>query len=236
LIAALLMVAALPASAQAGEPPNGIRGLLPLPETFAPANCEAFTAADVPLYATADDAAHGRRPVGHVTAVKQRVAKGPNDCEGPEVQLRWADGTVSDEWPTLESGYEARAAIVLAQRGDALQIATNRAPAWVHRPGLKDYLPVGGTLLRDKLLDVRTDLRPLARTSPGGTQRARLQFKPQSASFVQAKVVDGQPWLQLAVRASEPCGGDEDARSTVVWVPFYGAQRRPTVWFFSRGC
>ncbi|MFG6487558.1 hypothetical protein ACG04R_12820 [Roseateles sp. BYS78W] len=234
LTAALALLAAT-ARAQVDDLPTGLLGLVTLPEVFSGPGCEPHTPQDIPLYAAPDDLARGRAPVGRITVVQPMELLSPGNCNGSVAQLRWADGKTSEEWPIKESGYEERAAVVVRRRGDMLQITTDRAPAWIHRPGLAGYLPAG-KLLEGQLLDLPHDLRPLARTAPGGGQRPRLDWPPKSAAFIQAREIRGETWLQLEVRATEACTDTEAPPKATIWVPFHDARRRPTLWFFSRGC
>ena len=70
----------------------------------------------------------------------------------------------------------------------------------------------------------------------GGGQRPRLDWPPKSAAFIQAREIRGETWLQLEVRATEACTDTEAPPKATIWVPFHDARRRPTLWFFSRGC
>ncbi|MCE4553018.1 hypothetical protein [Pelomonas cellulosilytica] len=228
-------LALLTISAQAADLPAGVLGLVALPEVFSSPSCEPHAPQDVPLYAAAEDRAAGRAPAGVITVVQPMGLIAPGTCNSSVAQLRWSDGKTSEEWPIQESGYEERAAVVVGRRGDMLQITTDRAPAWIHRPGLAGYMPAG-MLLKDKLLELPRDLRPLARTAAAGTRQAHLAWEPKSASVRQAREIRGETWLQLEVRAAENCTDTTVGPRATVWVPFHDAQRQPTLWFYSRGC
>jgi len=217
-------------------PPAGTLGLVALPEVFGTQVCQPYKADDIPLYAAPDDRAKGHVPIGRISVVKPMVLDAPGSCSGLEVQLLWADGKASEEWPTEEYANEEKGGIVLARQGDMLKIATDRAPAWIHRPGLRGFMPAS-TLLKEQLLELLADLRPLARRAPGGAS-AQLAWQPKAASFLQAREVKGRLWLQLEVHPQETCSFDitEASERARVWVPFHDAKRRPTVWFYSRGC
>lgn len=235
MLTAALALLAITARAQVDDLPAGLLGLVALPEVFSDASCNPHKPQDIPLYAAPDDRARGRAPVGRITVMQPMEMLAPGSCNGSVAQLRWADGKTSDEWPIKESSYEERAAVVVGRRGDMLQITTDRAPAWIHRPNLAGFL-AADKLLQAQLLEVPNDLRPLARTAPGGAQRIHLAWRPRSAAFIQAREIKGETWLQLEVRRSETCTDTETPPKARIWVPFHDAQRRPTLWFYSRGC
>ncbi len=213
----------------------GLIGLLPLPEVFGESVCTPFEPRAIPLYASAT--ATDRAGEIRVTSPWRFPPEG--GCEGLEVRVVRGDGPPS-ELPTLEYGYEEVAAIVLARDGRRAQVALASGAAWLDAGDGSRFLSVEA-LLPERLSYLRRGALPLLRRAPDMTAPrvtvASTDDPEVLADVLETRRVGEALWVRVALLEENECAGEPTGqRADTAWVPFHGADRRPTVWFHSRGC
>ncbi|MCL4214996.1 MAG: hypothetical protein KJZ74_13890, partial [Gemmatimonadales bacterium] len=163
-------------------------------------------------------------------------------CEGLEVRV-FHGAAAPAELPTLAYGYEEVAAIVLARSGRRAQVALAPGSAWLDAGDSSRFLPVE-ELLPERLSYLRRGALPLLRRTPedsaprvtvAGTEAT--DETELLADVIDTRRVGEALWVRVVFEEENFCSQERTGvRGDSVWVPFHGADRRPTVWFYSRGC
>lgn len=241
LFAAALVVGlgAMRAEAPAAQDPfdrsAGLIGLLPLPEVFGESVCTPFQPKPIPLFATATATA----PIGEIRVTKPWRFAPEGGCEGLEVRVFHGD-VAATELPILEYGYEEVAAIVLARSAGRAQIALASGVAWLAEGDSPRFIPVE-RLLAEGLTYLRSGALALLRRAPV-LDASRLDLTGATdpeliVRTLETRRVAGALWVRVTLLEENDCTGERTGvRADTAWVPFHGADRRPTVWFYSRGC
>ncbi len=68
-----------------------------------------------------------------------------------------------------------------------------------------------------------------ARKDPAGREEYAVDVH-------ESTLVGGLPWFRVSILAEDPCEGGSDRAELTGWVPGYGADGQPSVWYWSRGC
>lgn len=192
----------------------------------------------------------GPHPPAHVntTAGRVYVLRGDRtpdgtDCSDAYVLLFRTDGII-EEVPTLESGYEHKAFIVLERTGRRVRIALREGSAWMDDADASAFASYP-TLTIDHLAYLREGWDQRVWRIPGGAQAeaaSRIWLEQESDGVIdvdvlEVRVVRGQPWVHVRPAVGR-CGGDPPPESTLPsgWVPAYRPSGAVNVWFYSRGC
>lgn len=192
----------------------------------------------------------GPHPPAHVntTAGRVYVLRGDRtpdgtDCSDAYVMLFRTDGVI-EEVPTLESGYEHKAFIVLERTGRRVRIVLREGSAWMDDADAGAFASYP-TLTIDHLAYLREGWDQRVWRIPGGSHAeaaSRIWLEQESygqieVDVLEVRVVRGQPWLHVRL-AVDRCGGDPPTEGSMPsgWVPAYRPSRAVNVWFHSRGC
>jgi hypothetical protein len=207
-------------------------GLLALPQVFGPRQCAPFEPAEVALYAAPND--------GHPLAfirVDQNWSFAPHGgCEGLEVRVH--SGAQRHELPTREFDYEMPGAIVVEHRDGWFRIKLHDRSAWLKASLADQFLPLS------QLFDEFAGLTEINKFSgrllstPSASARGPIMPAVKPRQPVIVREVRGD-WVHLDVMSSSPCTAGNEGPPEVVatgWLPLYGSDGEPTVWFSSRGC
>jgi len=57
-----------------------------------------------------------------------------------------------------------------------------------------------------------------------------------AAEIQESMLIGGMVWFHVTVLKESPCTGEQNTAVLSGWVPGYGADGQPTVWYYSRGC
>jgi len=154
-------------------------------------------------------------------------------------------GGITEELPTLESGYEIPAAIVYERRGTWFRIRLKTGSAWVQHTSKEDffsYPEVLGENLAHTLQSWDGTLRATPGTSgkvtplPSGWKA--LLDRQLSVDYLGSQRVGNDLWLHIRLAVKGGCDHTYEGVTADVdgWIPAYRPDRSPAVWFASRGC
>ena len=213
-----------------GENGSGLLGLLELPDV-------------VHQPCGHDSPAHLDTTSGQVHyLVADRTPDG-RSCEGGVLALLRPTG-LAEAIPTLESGYEYPAAIVLERSGNRFRIALQDGATWVERRDATGFLPYPA-LLVGHLAYLRGGWDGRYWSVPDGG-RSQTVSKPWldhlkdagaiSVEVLATRSVAGRSWIQVRLDP-ETCGEQlPNVQAVTVWVPAYRPSGATNAWFYSRGC
>lgn len=164
-------------------------------------------------------------------------------CEGGVLALLRPSG-LAEIIPTLESGYEEPAAIVVEQSGNRFRIALQEGSTWIERRDATGFLQYPALLVGrlaylrdgwDGRLSSEPDQGRSERVSPMWVDHLR-ETREISVDVLTIRTVAGRPWMQVRLE-EETCGDRvQDVESVTGWVPAYRSSGAANVWFHSRGC
>jgi hypothetical protein len=204
----------------------GVIGLLELREVLRDQERCRTDPVPVDVYRRTTDPA----PSGSIHA-QPALVRADGSCDGPEPEAGFAGG-VTANFPTMEYDYEASGAIVVGQRPGWFEIVMPEGTGWVRATPTRTFHAVQ-ELIRG-LAHLSADWDGLFHTSPGGP--ARRPADTSADTIVDILRMDrraGRDWVLVETGFS--CDGPEAPRIRG-WVPLYSDDRRPTIWFYSRGC
>ena len=97
------------------------------------------------------------------------------------------------------------------------------------------------TLLTEGLGYLRPGSLQQLRASPDESSPLRRVAEPARADVpvqvLEFRTVEARRWVRVALQAENECSGESTGvKADTVWLPFHGEDRKPTVWFYSRGC
>lgn len=213
-----------------GHDGRRVVGLLPLP-VAALVRCGPHPPADVNTTA------------GRVYFLRGDRTPDGTDCSDLYVLLFRTDGVI-EEVPTLESGYEHKAFIVLERAGGRARIALRGGSTWVMDADASAFAAYPALAI-DRLAFLREGWDQRLWGTPGAApsevaSRTWLEHGSDGTidvDVLEVRVVRGQPWVHVRL-AVDRCGGDPPPESTRPsgWVPAYRPSGGANVWFYSRGC
>lgn len=148
-----------------------------------------------------------------------------------------------DPFETKEHAYEEKAVTVYRRDGNWYLVGTSKGGrAWLHTSSTGRFFPLEELVVNrlnwlteawDTHLRDMPDLNAPAREAP--MPRAGGQEVP--ANVLESRTVGGVLWFRVEVQRDSPCetGGTPPVIATG-WIPAWGRDGKPTVWFYSRGC
>ena len=164
-------------------------------------------------------------------------------CDGAVLVLFRPSG-LAEIIPTLESGYEEPAAIVVEQAGNRFRIALQEGSTWVERRDAAGFLPYPA-LLVGKLSYLRDGWDGRLSSEPGLGRSERVspmwldhlrKTREISVDVLSTRTVAGRLWMQVRLEP-ETCGDRVPGVESVTgWVPAYRPSGATNAWFHSRGC
>lgn len=217
MLAACLLLVALPGKADDLAEASSMIGLLKLPRVFGTDECAPEPARPVALYSSPA----GPR-IGAIHA--ESVAEGGN-CSGRMVKVH-LDGHPQRDLPSLEYGYETSAAIVRQRSRSMYLINVGERTAWVDAREAGEFLPVP-ELFKDQLLYL---------TAAAEGARGMERDEP-NVNLLGSERRGDHLWLRVQILDLEECTQEKQSGGgKPLWLPFHGTRGQPSVWFRSRGC
>lgn len=212
------------------EPPAGLIGLLTPPLVAdGPPGCHRI-ATRTRLAVFDAPGGHGHR-LGELRFVPW--AESTTDCNSVHPRFTDEAGTPKPI-PEFESGYEENALPVLEHHGDWYRIPLNDGDGWIHAPpgfrydSLDRLLFHGLTYLTGAWEGRLCDL-------PDASTCRAFAGTEHDVRVLEARELDGMRWWRIQILTPH-CQEGEGVALAGGWIPAYGHERRPTVWFWSRGC
>ena len=147
-----------------------------------------------------------------------------------------------DDIETLESGYEVRSAVVLARIDGWYRVRlAGGTPGWIAPEHAGTWFPYNALPVRRlAYLNEHWSGFVWPDSGAGIPARSGLRFSQRRNQFAvevhESQLVGGVVWFRVSVLVASPCDGGEARATLSGWVPGYGADGEPTVWFHSRGC
>jgi len=233
-LAVLLLAMAGVVKSEPLPPPASI-GLLALPQLFGAQPCAGDQVASLPFF----ESPEGLQPVGEIVA-RWDEPRAAGDCVRPDVRVRWFDAPDARPMTTEERAYGKPAAVVTEQRAGWFKILLAERMAWIRPEQGYRFYP-----LEDLYQEQATYLSlawdgALCREPGQYRQCPTTVIAPELAPPVEvlaSREVDGQTWFRIRFLARGGCGeGDEILPRSEGWVPAYGRENKPSIWFYSRGC
>ncbi len=163
------------------------------------------------------------------------------------IGLVTAHESLLDSLETREYGYEERALAVYARRDAWFLVGTrDSARTWIRAAAVDSFMPLD-SLLHDRLAYLTDAWDGALRVAPA-FNAARvpvsmsLRAPAPDADQTPARVLrtrrmdDAAWWAEVEVMNTSGCDDDTPRVLASGWVPLWGTNRAPTVWYFSRGC
>lgn len=147
-----------------------------------------------------------------------------------------------ERFETRETDYESRALAVYGRERDYYLVGTpDGGRAWLRERETGAAHPIEQLLInRLNYLTPSWDLH--VRDSAGTHMPPRKVAVPKAEDGeYPAKVLefasrpDGM-WIHVEIFNESPCDGGTPKLVGTGWIPLYGVDAKPTVWFYSRGC
>jgi len=174
-------------------------------------------------------------PLAHGGVVRVRDAPGED-----ATVLTTIDGY--EDVVSREVGYEVGAAVVLARRDGWSRVRLDDGTSgWIAGEEAGTWFPYAELPIR-RLAYLTGSWSGHVWPDPGAGNPARSARAGDLRGKVpvtveESRTVGGLPWFRVAILSSNPCEGPEEAAPELSgWVPGYGADGEPTVWYWSRGC
>ena len=217
-------------------------GLLELPEILPQDGCGPAHPQGISLYGAASK---DRPPIASIEARKPSNQPQDPSCASWDLAVRIPGGAAAgEEFPTDESGYETKAAVVYERLGRWYRIALQRGSAWVERANAEGFLAYPDSLTSDRFLNhMRNDWDgrlwqqagvPTSAPVPAGWQRHLQGLIP--IVVLETRTVRAESWVRVRLE-TESCGnGLGDVTPTEGWIPAHRTSGATSVWFSSRGC
>ncbi len=235
---ALCLAAGALAPIASGHPLDraaGIIGVLPLPEVFGPGSCAAFLPKELLVHRTPDRVERSRQ---HIHPARIPSPSGSGACEPVRAIVSPTGSRKGVELPTVETGYERPAAIVLERKPRWYRIALAEGSGWIHVEDTRRFIPLT-RLLSENMTYLRGGTPVPLAERPGAPPAAgaRPLEGDIAAKVVATRRLDGVLWLQVDTRGADACTALPSVAMTG-WVPMLDPVRGgvPSVWFRARGC
>lgn len=172
--------------------------------------------------------AHG----GHVTVFSE-----PSPSASVIKEVRSYDDVVSRDY-----AYEQPGAVIYATLPDWYRVRVTDGPfGWLSAEGAGTWFPYEDLPIR-RLAYLGDEWSGLIWPGPGAGIPVRKELpatdRPREipVNVLESAEIGGMPWFRIEVLASDPCSGDDPKPGHAGWLPGYGRNGQPTVWFYSRGC
>ncbi|MBT8080447.1 MAG: hypothetical protein KJO31_17845 [Gammaproteobacteria bacterium] len=141
-----------------------------------------------------------------------------------------------------EYGYEIEGAVVFATLPGwyRLRLADGRF-AWVAADDAGTWFPYEQLPIR-RLAYLTDEWSGLVWPNAGAGIPLRASLAADNhkreypAEVLETTRIGGFPWFRVRVLKNDPCAGGDNRVSSEGWVPAYGRNGDPAVWFYSRGC
>jgi hypothetical protein len=212
-------------------PPAGLQGLLtPAQEADGPPGCvRASTRLRLPVFAQATLHAS---PLGWL--VFQPWAADSADCLAVAPVLETAGSDEPAPVPTLESGYETPALLVLERRGDWHRIQLPHGSGWLQAPAGHRFESYPA-LLAEKLAYATPAWAGELCRAPGENCSSDAPPPGQPLKVLGSKDHAGETWLEVEL-TTDGCRDGEARTQDRGWLRARAGDGRPVAWFHSRGC
>lgn len=219
------------AAAAMPGPPAGLQGLLtPAQEPDGPPDCvRASTRQRLPVFARA---ASDATQLGWL--VFRPWSDDAHECLAVAPVLEIPGKDEPAPVPTLESGYETPALLVLERRGEWQRIRLQEGSGWL--------LPLAGhrfeaypALLQEKLAYATPAWSGELCRTPGQDCRRDPPTPEQPLKVLASAEHGGDTWLEVELTTD----GCRDGEARVLrrgWLRARAGDGRPAAWFHSRGC
>jgi hypothetical protein len=221
------------------DPRAGVVGLLLLPELYGTEACQRFRPTPVPVYPAAGSATPG----GELRTLAPWTYPAEGGCEGLAVGYVPAAGGTPEPLPAAEYGAEQPAALVLEARGDWYRIRLPHGDGWVQAGPRDEFGPLVALVRREPAALVHPDAELVLRSTPAAAADVAWRGVAHCA-LARVRDVDGEPaapWLEVEL-VRDPCCADEAPGEPAGhghghgWLPLYGDEGVPQLWFAPRGC
>ncbi len=163
------------------------------------------------------------------------------------IGLVTAPDSLLELFETREYGYEERALTVYAIRERWYLVRTRDSTrTWLRAAGVDSFMPLD-SLLYDRLHYLTEAWDGELRSAPASTASRVLVSTPLRANHsdigytptrvLRTRRVDASTWwAEVEVMSASICDDEEPRALASGWVPLWGTNSAPTVWYFSRGC
>lgn len=151
-----------------------------------------------------------------------------------------------DRYAAEEYGYEERGLRVYGVMEGAYLVATQDSQrVWIPAMTRDSLIPLAQlvterlnylTLAWDGQLRVAPSLTAALVPTTTSWRATGPDRDETPANVRQSRVTNGQLWLEVEVRSSSGCDGDDPTVRATGWIPAWGQGRAPTAWYYSRGC
>jgi hypothetical protein len=145
-------------------------------------------------------------------------------------------------YETKETDYESKGVAVYGRAGNYYLVGLpTGGREWVRERDLGAAHPIEQLLInRLNYLTSSWDMRVRDEANASAPTRVVMIPRTQEAEYP-ARVLEfvNRPdglWINVEIFNTSPCEGDTPKTLTTGWVPLYGVDAKPTVWFYSRGC
>lgn len=137
----------------------------------------------------------------------------------------------------VESGYEVIVLPVLARNRNWYRIDLPNGSGWLQAPPGSEFRSLYA-LIEEGLshLTDHWDRRLCLGSSVTDCVEVRIDDPNPAVKVIEQRVVKGMPWWRIELMNASLCRIEEPKVLDTGWVPAYGRNGRPTVWFSSRGC
>lgn len=158
------------------------------------------------------------------------------------IALVAAPDDILAKYETRESDYEQKALAVYGRKGNYYLVGLPEGGrAWVRERDTGAAHPIE-QLLMNRLnyltsswdLRIRDEAGAAAITRPVAVQRD--EHGENAAKVLEFVHRPDGLWIKVDVLNTTGCDGDTPKVVASGWIPLWGADAKPTVWFFSRGC
>jgi hypothetical protein len=163
------------------------------------------------------------------------------------IGLVTAPDSLLDRFETLEHGYEERALTVYAIRGRWYLVRTpDSTRTWLRAAVVDSFMPLD-SLISDRLNYLTEAWDGALRTAPSFTAPHVSVSTPLRANgsdieytptrVLRTRRIDGSTWwAEVEVMSASGCDDQTPRVLASGWVPLWGTNRAPAVWYYSRGC
>lgn len=145
-----------------------------------------------------------------------------------------------DGLESLEAGYEEPAAVVFGRVDGWYRLRlSDGTEGWLSPDQAGTFQPYPDLAI-NRLNYIRAPWHGFVWPSAGAGSPARTTVESGQREVpievLERMDVGGFPWLRVNVMRDSPCEVAEPAVRVSGWIPAWGPEGTPTVWFYSRGC
>jgi hypothetical protein len=171
------------------------------------------------------------------------------DVSAPDslIGLVTAADSLLDALETREYGYEERALTVYAMHTGWYLVSTRDSTrTWLRAAAVDSFMPLD-SLLHDRLSYLTDAWDGVLRVAPSMNAARVITASPLRASGTDSdqtparvlrtrRMNESTWWAEVEVMNTSGCDAETPRVLATGWVPLWGTNRAPTVWYFSRGC